>query len=102
MSNDDKLAGYALFKQATIGDCNIPAPGMFNFTVRVFEVDYRIGKGEMECMECTEGFAMSCRLSGRNVEGGGDAEVYRLHRGSEGEVRVNDATTISVSINTQR
>ncbi|KAM7456077.1 Acyl CoA binding protein [Blastocystis sp. ATCC 50177/Nand II] len=32
VSNDDKLAGYALFKQATIGDCNIPAPGMFNFT----------------------------------------------------------------------
>ena len=32
-SNDDKLAGYALYKQATIGDCNTPAPGMFSFTV---------------------------------------------------------------------
>ena len=34
VSNEDKLAGYSLFKQATIGDCNIPAPSMFNFTVR--------------------------------------------------------------------
>lgn len=75
MSNDDKLAGYALFKQATIGDCNIPAPSVFNFTVRVFEAYYGIGKGEVECMECPEGFAIFCRLRGRNVEGGGNAEV---------------------------
>ena len=34
VSNEDKLAGYSLYKQATIGDCNIPAPGMFSFTVR--------------------------------------------------------------------
>ena len=34
VSNEDKLAGYSLYKQATIGDCNIPAPSMFNFTVR--------------------------------------------------------------------
>ena len=32
VSNEDKLSGYALFKQATIGDCNISAPSMFNFT----------------------------------------------------------------------
>ncbi|CBK22540.2 uncharacterized protein [Blastocystis hominis] len=34
VSNEDKLAGYSLFKQATIGDCNIPAPGIFSLTER--------------------------------------------------------------------
>ena len=101
MSNDDKLAGYALFKQATIGDCNIPAPGMLNFTVQASAVDYRVGEGEMERVECAEGFALDCRLRGRNVEGGGDAEVHRLHRGPEGEVCLNYTVTTSVSTNTQ-
>ena len=32
VSNEDKLAGYSLFKQATIGDCNIPSPGIFALT----------------------------------------------------------------------
>lgn len=45
VSNEDKLAGYALYKQATIGDCNIPAPGMFAFTVRFLKDFLIIGEG---------------------------------------------------------
>ena len=29
-SNDKQLEVYSLFKQATIGDCNIPRPGMLD------------------------------------------------------------------------
>jgi len=29
-TNDEKLALYALFKQATTGDCNTSRPGMFD------------------------------------------------------------------------
>ena len=32
MTNDHKLEFYKFFKQATIGDCNIPAPSMFNIS----------------------------------------------------------------------
>ncbi|KAF0685846.1 Aste57867_22321 [Aphanomyces stellatus] len=31
-SNDEKLAIYALYKQATVGDCNTSRPGMMDFT----------------------------------------------------------------------
>lgn len=31
LSNDDLLLLYGYFKQATIGDVNIPEPGMFSF-----------------------------------------------------------------------
>ena len=51
MSNEDKLAGYALFKQATIGDCNISAPSMFNFTVREERDGECVGEGEVEQLE---------------------------------------------------
>ena len=30
-SNDEKLQIYGLYKQATIGNTNIPAPGFFDF-----------------------------------------------------------------------
>eukprot|EP00608_Synchroma_pusillum_P008383 CAMPEP_0198428464 /NCGR_PEP_ID=MMETSP1452-20131203/6564_1 /TAXON_ID=1181717 /ORGANISM="Synchroma pusillum, Strain CCMP3072" /LENGTH=156 /DNA_ID=CAMNT_0044148859 /DNA_START=8 /DNA_END=476 /DNA_ORIENTATION=+ len=30
VANEDKLRGYALFKQATEGDCNIARPGIFD------------------------------------------------------------------------
>ena len=30
-TNDEKLQIYGLFKQATIGNINIPAPGFFDF-----------------------------------------------------------------------
>ena len=30
-SNDERLAIYGLYKQATIGDINIPAPSYFDF-----------------------------------------------------------------------
>ncbi|KAJ3322227.1 hypothetical protein HDV06_003287 [Boothiomyces sp. JEL0866] len=33
-SNDDLLTLYALFKQATVGDCNTDRPGMLDFTGR--------------------------------------------------------------------
>ena len=36
VSNEDMLTGYSLYKQATIGDCNIPAPSMFSFRVHFF------------------------------------------------------------------
>ena len=70
VSNEDKLAGYALFKQATIGDCNIPAPGMFNFTVQVVCACDAIGEGEVE------------RADGGADGGGGedDPEVRRRDR----------------------
>ena len=29
LTNDKQLEVYSLFKQATVGDCNIPRPGMF-------------------------------------------------------------------------
>ncbi|XP_055897025.1 acyl-CoA-binding protein-like [Biomphalaria glabrata] len=29
-SNDEKLAIYGLFKQGTVGDCNIDRPGLFD------------------------------------------------------------------------
>ena len=51
VSNEDKLAGYALFKQATIGDCNISAPSMFNFTVRMDWICECVGEGEVEQLE---------------------------------------------------
>ena len=51
MSNEDKLAGYALFKQATIGDCNISTPSMFNFTVREEWNGECVGEGEVEQLE---------------------------------------------------
>ena len=51
MSNEDKLSGYALFKQATIGDCNISAPSMFNFTLRVEWYGECVGEGEVEQLE---------------------------------------------------
>ena len=31
-SNDDKLALYKLFKQATVGDCTVQRPGFFDIT----------------------------------------------------------------------
>ena len=30
LSNDKQLEVYSLFKQATVGDCNIPRPGMLD------------------------------------------------------------------------
>jgi diazepam-binding inhibitor (GABA receptor modulating acyl-CoA-binding protein) len=30
-TNEEMLEVYALYKQATKGDCNTPEPGMFNF-----------------------------------------------------------------------
>ena len=33
-SNEEKLKIYSLYKQATVGDCNIDKPGMFNPTGR--------------------------------------------------------------------
>ncbi|KAJ3272135.1 hypothetical protein HDV01_005900 [Terramyces sp. JEL0728] len=33
-SNDDLLALYSLFKQASVGDCNTDRPGMLDFTGR--------------------------------------------------------------------
>ncbi|CDZ97063.1 Acyl-CoA-binding protein [Phaffia rhodozyma] len=30
-SDDDKLIFYALFKQASVGDCNTPKPGLMDF-----------------------------------------------------------------------
>lgn len=41
----------ALFKQATIGDCNISAPSMFNFTVREEWNGECVGEGEVEQLE---------------------------------------------------
>lgn len=32
LSNGEKLQLYALYKQATVGDINTPAPGYFDFT----------------------------------------------------------------------
>ncbi|KAI9476038.1 MAG: acyl-CoA-binding protein [Benjaminiella poitrasii] len=34
LANDKKLYFYGLFKQATIGDCNIEKPGLFDFVAR--------------------------------------------------------------------
>ncbi|KAF1800063.1 hypothetical protein FB192DRAFT_1389919 [Mucor lusitanicus] len=34
LPNDKKLHFYGLFKQATIGDCNIDKPGLFDFVAR--------------------------------------------------------------------
>ncbi|KAK3750192.1 hypothetical protein QZH41_015415, partial [Actinostola sp. cb2023] len=33
--NEAKLKLYALFKQATVGQCNAPKPGAFNFVEKV-------------------------------------------------------------------
>ena len=33
-TNEEKLEMYALYKQATIGDCNIPQPWMVNVEAR--------------------------------------------------------------------
>ena len=30
LSNDKQLEVYSLYKQAIVGDCNIPRPGMFD------------------------------------------------------------------------
>jgi diazepam-binding inhibitor (GABA receptor modulating acyl-CoA-binding protein) len=32
LTNEEKLKLYALYKQATVGDVNTPAPGYFDFT----------------------------------------------------------------------
>ena len=76
VSNEDKLAGYALFKQATIGDCNIPAPGVFNFTVQVVCACDSVGEGEVERLECSEGFGFCVWVRNRHEQGGGHAEVH--------------------------
>ena len=34
LSNEELLEVYALFKQASIGDCNTSRPGMMDFKVR--------------------------------------------------------------------
>ena len=34
LSNDELLEIYALFKQASVGDCNTSRPGMMDFKVR--------------------------------------------------------------------
>jgi diazepam-binding inhibitor (GABA receptor modulating acyl-CoA-binding protein) len=39
-TNDDKLALYALFKQATVGDVNTSKPGIFDPKVCCFEYDF--------------------------------------------------------------
>ena len=31
LGDSDKLDLYGMFKQATVGDCNTPSPGMFDF-----------------------------------------------------------------------
>ena len=31
LKDDEKLIVYGWFKQATVGDCNIPKPGMLDF-----------------------------------------------------------------------
>ena len=34
MSNEELLEVYALYKQASVGDCNTSRPGMMDFKVR--------------------------------------------------------------------
>ena len=58
VSNDDKLALYALFKQATVGDVNTPRPGMFDFEGKAkhdaWSAKKGMSKGEAEAAYVAE------------------------------------------------
>ena len=40
MSNEELLEVYALYKQASVGDCNTSRPGMMDFMVRISVIHY--------------------------------------------------------------
>ena len=40
MSNEELLEVYALYKQASVGDCNTSRPGMMDFKVRISVIHY--------------------------------------------------------------
>merc|ERR1711934_1080883 len=46
-SNEEKLAAYSLFKQATVGDVNTSRPGMFDFA----------GKSKWDAWEARKGMS---------------------------------------------
>jgi len=48
VSNEDKLALYGLFKQATVGDCNIDKPGIFDPTGRAKWDAWNAQKGKSQ------------------------------------------------------
>ena len=45
LSNDDKLEFYGLFKQATVGDCNINRPSIFDVKGRIKKEAWEAKKG---------------------------------------------------------
>ena len=47
-SDDELLKVYALFKQGTVGDCNAPAPGMFDFTGKAKHAAWSALKGKSQ------------------------------------------------------
>lgn len=54
LSNDNKLEMYALFKQATVGDCNTVRPGMMDFK----------GKAKWDAWESKKGMSKEDAMVG--------------------------------------
>lgn len=53
LSNDQKLEFYKYYKQATVGDCSEPAPGMLAFEAKAKHNAWQSVKGmsKEECMQ---------------------------------------------------
>ena len=58
VSNEDKLELYSLYKQATVGDCDVPKPGFLDFTGKAKWDAWDKKKGArvllLSCFECEE------------------------------------------------
>ena len=53
-SDDEKLKMYALYKQATVGDCNTTRPGMFDF----------VGKSKWDAWNAQKGVSTEDAMTG--------------------------------------
>ncbi|TFJ80911.1 hypothetical protein NSK_007554 [Nannochloropsis salina CCMP1776] len=65
-SDEEKLTVYALYKQATVGDCNTPKPGLLDFT----------GRRKHAAWEGKKGMAKAAAMTAYIAEVNRQIEVY--------------------------
>jgi acyl-CoA-binding protein len=101
-TNEEKLALYALYKQATVGDNETAKPGMFDLTGKAKWSAWADKKGASSpcCSHVHHCFAdgQSRCLERRPVQGGRHGCVHRGGQQAAGRLRLNEWPQLSLSL----
>ena len=76
VSNEDMHAGYSLYKQDTIGDCNIPAPSKLSIRVHFFTCLKKKKKAKWNAWNALKGIYWIICSQTRYVKRRSYEEVY--------------------------